>query len=157
MGRFRFRLQKVLHLRERAEQDAALELGRREGELLLVQQEMQQMAALRRRLLERRDALQQGRVEPPRLGENRYQIIVLERAGVLAQQRLRSREAAVREAREQLLLRSRERRLLEKLAERRRAEWEQEELRRERREADARPLPRRGMTIAMPSPIADRR
>ncbi|MCB9515199.1 MAG: flagellar export protein FliJ [Candidatus Latescibacteria bacterium] len=157
MARFSFRLQKLLRLRERAEQDAALALGRLESELALARQELERSAALRRALLERRDRLQQGRVEPLRLGENRYQLLVLERADVLARQRLAAQEQGVRAARAVLQERSRERRLLEKLEERRRAEWELEEARRERRELDARPTPRHGMTIAMPSPIADRR
>lgn len=157
MARFRFRLEKLLRLRERAEQDAALVLGRREGELALLRKERARGAELRRALMERRDRLQRGRVEPLRLGENRYQLLVLERADVLAQRRLEAQEAAVHEARAALRERSRERRLLEKLEERRRSEWELEEARRERRELDARPRPRHGMTIAMPSPIADRR
>ncbi len=146
---FRFRLAKVLGLREHAEQDAARELARRQGLVNACRLELDRMARSREELLARRDSLQQGRVLPPLLGENRYQLIVLERATDLTERKLAGLEREAEAARRELMERSKERRLLEKLRDRRREEYELEERRRELREQDARPQPRHGMAIAM--------
>ena len=119
---FRFRLAKVLGLRERAEEDAARELARRQSLVNACNNELAAMARSREELLARRDSLQVGRVLPPLLGENRYQLIVLERATALAERRLKGLERDAEVARMALLERSKERRLLEKLRDRRREE-----------------------------------
>lgn len=152
MPRFRFRLEKILGLRERAEKEAA----RRLSELLNRRQacirEMERMGRERRRLIVRREELQHGKVQPASLQQNRYQIIVLDRAADFARERLAGLEAVLIAAREELTEKSRERKLIEKLQEKRRQEFELEERRRERREQDAQPRASRGMTIAMNPP-----
>ncbi len=149
MAVFRFRMARILRLRERAEQEAALEMGRRQGRLDLCRQSLKEMAQTRADLLARRDDLQRGRMLPTLLGENRYQLIVLERATHFKERECRGLEREVEEARQTLVARSRDRRLLEKLAERQRAEFELSEMRRERRQLDERPQSRHGMAIAI--------
>ncbi len=149
MAVFRFRMEKILRLRERAEQDAALELARRQGRADACRQALARMAQSRADLFRRRDDLQQGRMLPRLLGENRYQLIVLERAAAAKEHQLLGLEREVEEARQALLLRSRDRRLLEKLGERKKEEFDLEESRRERRQLDERPAARRGTAIAM--------
>ncbi len=149
MATFRFRMAKILRLRERAEQEAALEMGRRQGKLDLCRQSLMDMAQSRTDLLTRRDDLQRGRMLPSLLGENRYQLIVLERAAHHKERECRGLERAVEDARQTLLNRSRDRRLLEKLAERQREEFDLTEARRERRQQDERPQRRHGMAIAI--------
>jgi flagellar export protein FliJ len=68
---------------------------------------------------------------------------------------LRLRELQL--ARAALTERSRDRKLLEKLAERQLAEQRALEAARERRELDERPLPRHGMAIALRAVSADGR
>ena len=149
MTGFQFRLAKILKLRVRREREAAREFARRQGLVEKCRRELDGTRQSRAELLQRRDSLQCGRVRPTALGENRYQIIVLERAETFCAQRLLQLERESESARRELIERSKERRLLEKLKERRRTEYEVEEARRERRELDARPLPRHGMAIAM--------
>lgn len=149
MAGFRFRLEKILRLRRRAEREASRELGRAQSAANAQRRRLAEMAAARADLLARRDDLQRGRVQPALLGQNRFQIIVLERAEARGRERLVALEREVAAARERLVERSRARKLLEKMEERRRREWEREQARRERREMDSRPLRDRGMPIAM--------
>ena len=149
MAAFRFRLEKILRLRRRAEREASRELGRAVSTQAAQRRRLADMAASRAELLGRRDDLQRGRVEPLLLAQNRYQIIVLERAEARGRARLAELEGEVAAARERLVEKSRARKLLEKLEERKRREWETEQARRERRELDSRPLRDRGMPIAM--------
>lgn len=152
MTGFRFRMAKILRLRERAEQEAALELGRRQGLLDLCRKTLADMARSRADLLARRDDLQRGRMLPTLLAENRYQLIVLERATHAKEREYRVLEREVEAARLVLLERSRDRRLLEKLEERKREEFDLAELRREQRRLDESPPRKRGMAIAMSGP-----
>ncbi|MBM4117011.1 hypothetical protein FJ251_04595 [bacterium] len=154
---FRFRLEKLLRLRLRAEQDAAREVARREGPLREAQRDLAALKEARHHLLLRRDALQRERVEPARLEENRYQIIAVERGLPRAERRLAERERELLAARELLTQRSRARKLLEKLAERQAAEFVAAAAQRERRELDARPQARHGMAIALRALTADER
>ena len=59
MAAFRFRLAKLLGLREKAERDAAVEFARREGFVRRCLAEIEGMRAARQGLLEKRDTLQQ--------------------------------------------------------------------------------------------------
>jgi flagellar protein FliJ len=152
MAVFRFRMAKILRLRERAEQAAALEMARRQGRVDLCRQALANMARSRADLLARRDDLQRGRMLPSLLAENRYQLIVLERATVTRERECRNLEREVEEARLTLIARSRDRRLLEKLAERQREEFDLAELRRETRQLDESPQRSRGMAIAISGP-----
>lgn len=148
MAAFRFRLAKLLGLREQAERDAAIEFARRDGLVRACAAELAELRTSRQELLRKRDGLQQGRLRPASLGENRFQLIVLERAEFSGRSRLETLRREAEAARLELLERSKARRLLEKLSERRRADHEQAEARRERREDDARPAPQRGTWIA---------
>ncbi|MCP4548750.1 MAG: hypothetical protein GY835_20010 [bacterium] len=155
MARFRFRLAKVLKLRERAEQDASRILSR----ILSLKQaclnKIESMQTSRYQLAEIRNELQRGQVNPPSIAQNRYQIIILEKGIFMEERKLRMIEIEEENARKVLLERSRERKLLEKYEERQREEFRLEEQQRENREQDERPLPRRnstpvrGMGIAM--------
>ncbi|MBN2169897.1 MAG: flagellar export protein FliJ [Candidatus Krumholzibacteriota bacterium] len=149
MAGFRFRLEKVLRLRRRAEREASRELGRAASARDAQKRRLAAMAEARAELLAHRDDLQRGHVQPALLTQNRYQIIVLERAEVRGRARLAELEREVAAARDRLVEKSRARKLLEKLEERRRREWTAEQARRERRELDSRPLRNRGMPIAM--------
>jgi flagellar FliJ protein len=156
MPRFRFRLEKVLGLRARAERDAARDLA-----VLLSRREhcrrrLGELDRERHGLLLRRARLQQGRVEPAQLGQNHYQLVVLARAIEAWRGRAASMEEEIRGARERLREKRREKKLLEKLKEKRRASFEEEERRRERRELDAMPAGTRGMAIAMSQRTPDR-
>lgn len=154
---FRFRLEKLLRLRLRAEQDAAREVARREGLLREAQRDLAAVREARHQLLLRRDALQRARVETARLEENRYQIMAAERGLPLAERRLAERARDLQVARELLTQRSRARKLLEKLAERQAEEFAAAAAQRERRELDARPQARHGMAIALRALTADKR
>lgn len=156
MPRFRFRLEKILGLRERAEKEAARRLSEILNRRQACLREMERLGQERRRLIVRREGLQRGRVRTAELQQNRYQIIVLDRAAVFARDRLADLENQIDAARETLTEKSRERRLIEKLKEKRLQEFELEERRRERRELDALPRARRGMTIAMNPPDRNR-
>ena len=149
MGAFRFRLQKIKELRVRAEEDAARELGRRLSLRLAKMQELARMSADKRNLLEIRNELQRGRVEPPRLAQNRYQIIVLEKATTQRQAELQILDAEVADAQAQLAERSRDRKLMDRLEERRREEHELEQRRLAQRELDEIPNAGHGTGIAM--------
>jgi flagellar FliJ protein len=157
MARFRFRLETVLRLRLRAEQEAARAAARCEGLLLAAERERETLLAARHQLLLHRDGLQRHRVEPARLRENHYQIVAVERALPGADRRLALRLRELQVARAALTERSRDRKLLEKLAERQLAEQRALEAGRERRELDERPLPRHGMAIALRPLSADGR
>lgn len=154
---FRFRLEKLLRLRLRAEQDAAREVARRELPLREAQRDLAALQTARHQLLLRRDALQRDRVDPRRLEENRYQILAVERGLPRAERRVAERAGELQVARELLTQRSRARKLLEKLAERQAEEFVVAAAQRERRELDARPQIRHGMAIALRALTADKR
>lgn len=154
---FRFRLEKLLRLRLRAEQDAAREVARRELPLREAERDLVALRDGRHQLLLRRDALQRDRVDPRQLEENRYQILAVERGLPRAERRVAERAAELREARELLTRRSRARKLLEKLAERQALDFVAAAAQRERREQDARPQARHGMAIALRALNADER
>ncbi len=157
MAPFRFRLETLLRLRVRAEQEAARAAARCEQLLRQALGERDALLAARHQLLLYRDGLQLHRVEPARLRENHYQIVAVERALPGADRRLAGRQRELQAARSELTERSRDRKLLEKLAERQLAEQRALEAGRERRLQDERPLPRHGMAIALRALSADGR
>ena len=156
MARFRFRLEKVLDLRARAEKEAARRLGALLAQRDLCAREVARLDQDRRSLLARRGQLQQGRILPANLNQNRYQLLALERAAVTARARLGACERELGAARALLAEKRRQRRLVEKLKEHRRLSWETEEKRREQRALDDRPQTEGGMTIAWQAPDPDR-
>ena len=157
MPAFRFRLEKVLGLRLRAEKEAARKLGEQLFKRQACLKDLQGMAEQRRELLGRRDDLQSRRISPILLEQNRQQAIVLDKAIQAGQGRLADVDREVQAAQAELVARSRDRKLMEKLKERKRQEYDVEERRRERRESDALPRPAHGMTIAINSRDSDRR
>jgi len=152
MAVFRFRLDKVLRLRLRAEQESARELGRLLSLQSLIEARIAKMQEGRVDLLERRNELQRGQMEVSRLDQNRYQIMVLDRSLMIAAGQLEDMARQVSAARAHLLERSRDRKLLDKLKERRREEHDEMERRRELREMDERPPPRRDSSLHNPRP-----
>ena len=150
MAVFKFRLEKILGLRVRAEEQAAQALGRLLSQRLAWLQDLVRMRADKGLLLEIRNELQRGRVEPERLAQNRYQVIVLERAITRLQAELQELDRRVASAQDELAERRRDRKLLDKLEERRRDEFDLEERRREQKESDELPRKHHGTEIALP-------
>ena len=136
---FRFRLAKILRLRERAEREAAQRFARALAEQEESRRRQAALAEGQRALLAQRDALQRGRLVPALLAQNRWQLLALERSQRREAEQQRALAARAEACRELLVERMREKRLLEKLRERRWEEHVEDERRRERREHDDRP------------------
>ena len=145
---FRFRLEKVLKLRQRDEDEVARRLGAllsRRGKIL---REINSCDEGARSLRLERERLQEGRIQVALLPVNRYQLQALARTRQRAVERLDEIDSEIRGTREELLERTRKRKVLDKLKERRREEYLEEERRRELREMDDRPRPSHGTQIA---------
>jgi flagellar export protein FliJ len=153
MSKFRFRLAKVLKLRERAEQNASREVGRIISMQLACEKHIQDLEGNMSALLNKRNELQRGEVIPSQLAQNRYQIIVLERSQEMARFRLINIERELSAARLVLLEKNKAKQLLEKLRERQGEEFRMEQLRLECKEQDDRPQTRGGMGIAKASAV----
>ena len=95
-----------------------------------------------------RERLQEGQIQVALLPVNRYQIQALARTRQRAVARLGEIDSEITGTREELLERTRKRKVLDKLKERRREEYLEEERRRELREMDDRPRPSHGTRIA---------
>ena len=149
MAVFKFRLEKILGLKLRAEEKAAQALGKILSLRLAKLGDLERMGGDKRYLLEIRNELQCGRIEPARLAQNRYQIIVLERAIAQRRAELQELDGRISVAQAELAERSKDRKLFEKLEERKRSEFELEERRREQKELDDRPRGRHGTEIAL--------
>jgi flagellar FliJ protein len=156
MAVFRFRLARLLRLRERAERSAAQRLGMARSELEESRRCLAALQGQRDLLLARRDDLQRGRLLPALLIENRWQLVAAGKGIHREDERRQALEAHAENLREALIERMREKRLLEKLRERRLAEHVEAENRRERKEQEERPFARHGMAVAMESPSESR-
>jgi flagellar FliJ protein len=148
MAAFRFGLARILKLRQRAEDETARRLGAqlsRRGKIL---RELEEMEDLARQLRRERERLQEGEIRVELLPQNRHQLQALARGRELALARLAEIESEITRTREELLERSRKRKALEKLRERRHEEYLENEKRRETREMDDRPRGAHGTRIA---------
>jgi len=148
MGAFRFRLEKVLRLRQREEDEAGRALAVLLSKRVLLLRRIQDFQAMRIELTERRRSLQIGEVRVAELSENTLRLDALGRGEARARGELREMDRLVDLQRRELLERRRKRKVLSELRERRLEEHRLEESRRELREADDRPKPIHGMGIA---------
>ncbi len=156
MAAFKFRLAKIRDLKQRAEEEAAQALGKLLSQRLIDLKRLSGMNRDKRMLLELRDELQMGKVEPARLSQNRYQVGVLENAIVSSQAQLQELDRRISQAQAVLQERSRERKLFDKLEEKRREEHALEERRREQKEMDDLPRKLHGTVIAMETTLKPR-
>ncbi|MDP6418803.1 MAG: hypothetical protein QGG80_05000 [Candidatus Krumholzibacteria bacterium] len=148
MKKFRFRLEKLLNIRRQAEEDLARKLSSLGAEKRNILRELGEMGRERQGLVQTRSGLQKGELTLPLVEMNRYQIQVLERASERRLARLDEVESEIRRTREVFLERSRERKAVDKLREKRHREYLQQERQMERKELDDQPWRGSGTGIA---------
>ncbi|MDR0998155.1 MAG: flagellar export protein FliJ [Treponema sp.] len=125
MKRFNFSLEKVLELRRYREQETEIELGRAMGELTAIEQNL-------KRLAEERSLAAAGRFSPGNSAADirNYELYIL-RLDIKKEELLEAAAKAaqkVEEARRNYLEASRDRKVMDKLREKRAAEYRRETL-----------------------------
>jgi flagellar FliJ protein len=133
MRRFKFSLQRVLELREHAEQQAKIELGRAVGVLNMIEAQIAQVAADRLQAAGERFAPGNGLAEMQ--SYDRYITRLDQKRDQLLLDAARA-ELVVAEKRDLFLEASRERKVLDKIKERRQGEYRKEAQAEEYKEAD---------------------
>ncbi len=139
MARFRFPLQALLHLRERAERDEQVAFGELENERVAIGQSLERMNLNIERAQQDARVLLEAGSEPLDLNAARWQAnAAMHMQGVAGQLAvsLEGAEARSKEQRERLLRASVARRALERLRERRLDEWMIDQRRKEQLEMD---------------------
>jgi flagellar FliJ protein len=133
MKRFHFALQRVLELREHAEQEAKIALGRAVGELTLIEQRIASMAEERSRAAGERFA--PGNSFADIQNYERYITRLDQTRDRLLMDAARA-ELVVAEKRDAFMEASRERKILDKLKDRRRGDYKKYAQAEEYKEAD---------------------
>ncbi|MDR0597982.1 MAG: flagellar export protein FliJ [Treponema sp.] len=133
MKRFRFALQRVLELRENAEQEAKIALGRAVGELTLIEQRIASVTGERSRAMEQRFASDNSLTDMQHY--ERYITRLDQTRDKLLMDAARA-ELAVAEKRDAFLDASRERKAVDKLKERRVGEYKKYARTEDYKEAD---------------------
>ncbi|GHT88094.1 hypothetical protein FACS1894137_16180 [Spirochaetia bacterium] len=133
MKRFKFGLQKILELREHAEKEAEIELGKAVGALTLIERRIALVAEERREAAAKRFAAENGFAEMQNY--ERY-IIRLDRTRDTLLMDAAKAELVVAEKRDEYLEAARDRKALDKIKERRRGEYRTFALAEENKELD---------------------
>jgi len=148
MPRFEFRLERIRELRKREEESCGRELAILLGRRSELQARVEALVRQKLELSGRRAELQRNAIDIAAVAENRLQIDATSRGEAILRGRLPDLDREIAAKRRELLDRSRKRKALDKLRERRWEEFRLDENRRELKEADDRPRRPRGMGIA---------
>lgn len=137
MARFKFRLEPVLKMRKRIEQDRQRELALRESKLVELQNELKRMdSTLQSTAEELRKNHLTGRIDLGFLTAHRRFLGAMQRQGIEVAQKIAAQQLKVNEARAHLAEAAKHRKAIEKLRERQLERWQQDQSRRELADLD---------------------
>jgi flagellar protein FliJ len=137
MARFKFTLQALLDRREQIEQDRQRDLAAAQSVMTALQQEL---TALNTHMQSSIDDLRTGRLigrlDLQFLAAHRRYVLSVERRAMTLAQKMAIQQRAVDEARTRLVAAARDRKMLEKLREKRKADFQTEQARKDFAELD---------------------
>jgi flagellar FliJ protein len=137
MARFKFTLQTLLDRREQIEQDRQRELAAAQSVMTALQQELKALNdSMQSSVTELRTGRLIGRLDLQFLAAHRRYVLSVERRAMTLTQRMAIQQRAVDEARAKLVAAARDRKMLEKLRDKRKTEFLAEQARKDFAELD---------------------